>query len=191
MYSHRVNSPKNLAKYSGNTSSNIFSCIRGSANTGPACIRAKINSPRCFSCMYWFCAGGLLLQSLIKMTPLDSFRASGWVLRRTQLRERRTLPKHRSCKACLLKSNCDALFWGGLLQTLFIWSWRCICQPLSRIGLVVSFPAILPISRGYLLCLNPLSDPTLWPSLSQVNAALSAIGGFSSYTVANRGWVGH
>ena len=58
MYSHRVNSPKNLSKYSGNTCSKIFSCIRASANTGPACIRAKINSPRDFSCMYWFCAGG-------------------------------------------------------------------------------------------------------------------------------------
>ena len=57
MYSHRVNFPKNLAKYSGNTSSKIFSCIRASADAGPACIRAKINSPRIFSCMYWFCAG--------------------------------------------------------------------------------------------------------------------------------------
>ena len=66
MYSHRVNSPKNLAKYSGNTSSKtkIFSCIRASANTGPACIHAKINSPRIFSCMYWFCAGGVCI-------PLD------------------------------------------------------------------------------------------------------------------------
>ena len=50
--------PKNLAQYSGNTSSKVFSCIRASVNTGPACIRAKINSPRIFSCMYWFCAGG-------------------------------------------------------------------------------------------------------------------------------------
>ena len=58
MYSHRMNSPRNLVQYSGNTSSKIFSCIRASANTGPACIRAKINSPRFFSCMYWFCAGG-------------------------------------------------------------------------------------------------------------------------------------
>ena len=46
MYSHRMNSPKNLAQYSGNASSKIFSCIRASANTGPACIRADINSPR-------------------------------------------------------------------------------------------------------------------------------------------------
>ena len=46
--------------YFKNNSSNIFSCIRASANTGPACIRAKINSPRIFSCMYWFCAGGYL-----------------------------------------------------------------------------------------------------------------------------------
>ena len=39
-------------------SSKIFSCIRTSANTGPTCIRAKINSSRIFSCMYRFCAGG-------------------------------------------------------------------------------------------------------------------------------------
>ena len=30
-------------------------------NTGPVCIRAKINSPRIFSCIYWFCAGGMLI----------------------------------------------------------------------------------------------------------------------------------
>ena len=48
MYSHQIDSPKNLAQYSGNTSSKIFSCIRTSANTGPACIRAKINSPIIF-----------------------------------------------------------------------------------------------------------------------------------------------
>ena len=66
MYSHRMNSPKNLAQYSGNTSSKIFSCIRASANAGPACIRAKINSPRIFSCMYWFCAGGYFTTVVVK-----------------------------------------------------------------------------------------------------------------------------
>ena len=58
MYSHRVNSPKNLAKSSGNTSSKIFSCIRAVANTGPACIRATINSPRVFPACIGFVPGG-------------------------------------------------------------------------------------------------------------------------------------
>ena len=44
--------------YFKNNSSNIFSCIGRSANTGPTCIRAKIDSPGFFSGMYWFCAGG-------------------------------------------------------------------------------------------------------------------------------------
>ena len=44
--------------YFKNNSSEIFSCIRTSANTGPTCILAKINSSRIFSCMYRFCAGG-------------------------------------------------------------------------------------------------------------------------------------
>ena len=44
--------------YFRNKSSKIFSCICASANTGPTCIRANINFPRFFSCMYWFCARG-------------------------------------------------------------------------------------------------------------------------------------
>ena len=47
-----------FGKYVENNCSKILSCIRASASTGPACIRAKINSSRMFSCMYWFCAGG-------------------------------------------------------------------------------------------------------------------------------------
>ena len=43
--------------YLKNNSSEIFSCIHASANTGPARIRAKINSREMFYCMYWFCAG--------------------------------------------------------------------------------------------------------------------------------------
>ena len=64
MYSHRVNSPKNLAKYSGNTSSIIFSCIRASANTGPACIRAKIDSPRICPACIGFVPGGIFRDPL-------------------------------------------------------------------------------------------------------------------------------
>ena len=66
-----MNSPKNLAQYSGNISSKIFSCICASANTGPACIRAKINSPIIFSCMYWFCAGGYFLAARQFISPLQ------------------------------------------------------------------------------------------------------------------------
>ena len=66
MYSHRNAFLKNLATYSENNSPNRFSynspngfsCIRASANTGPACILAETNSPRLCSCMHWFCAGG-------------------------------------------------------------------------------------------------------------------------------------
>ena len=59
MYLHQMNSLKNLAQYSGNTSSKIFSCIRASANTGPACIRAKMNSPRIFPAYIGFVPGGI------------------------------------------------------------------------------------------------------------------------------------
>ena len=38
--------------YFQNNSTKIFSYIRASANTGPACIRAKILIPKNFSCMY-------------------------------------------------------------------------------------------------------------------------------------------
>ena len=58
MYSHRVNSPKNLAKYSGNTSSKIFSVFARVRIQAPHASAQKSNSPRNFSCMYWFCAGG-------------------------------------------------------------------------------------------------------------------------------------
>ena len=63
MYLHRHELPK-YGRYEENCSSKIFSCIRASANTGPTCIGAKINSPRIFSCMYWFCAGGYISNSL-------------------------------------------------------------------------------------------------------------------------------
>ena len=58
MYSHRVNSPKNLAKYSGNTSSKIFPVFARVRIQAPHVFSQKNNSPRTFSCMYWFCAGG-------------------------------------------------------------------------------------------------------------------------------------
>ena len=45
--------------YFKNNSSKIFSCIRASANTGPACIRAKINSPRLFPACIGFVPGGM------------------------------------------------------------------------------------------------------------------------------------
>ena len=46
--------------YFKKNSSKIFACICASANTGPTCICAKINSSRLFSCMYCFRAGGYL-----------------------------------------------------------------------------------------------------------------------------------
>ena len=48
MYSHLDEFPPKYGKYTEDYSSRIFSCIRASANTGPACIREKINSPRFF-----------------------------------------------------------------------------------------------------------------------------------------------
>ena len=60
-YRHYINTEgrgQSANTYFKNNSSKIFSCIRTHANTGPTCIRAKINSSRFFSCMYRFCAGG-------------------------------------------------------------------------------------------------------------------------------------
>ena len=57
-YRHYINTEgrgQSANTYFKNNSSNIFSCIRTHANTGPTCIRAKINSSRIFSCMYRFC----------------------------------------------------------------------------------------------------------------------------------------
>ena len=87
MYLHRNQLPKNVFMYwhqgcantdtisiqragqSANTyfknnSSKIFSCIRTRANTGPTCIRAKINSSRFFPAYIGFVPGG-------KFVPFD------------------------------------------------------------------------------------------------------------------------
>ena len=47
-------------------SSIIFSCVRASANAGPTCIRATIDSSTMLSCMYWFWAGGYVPFSFLK-----------------------------------------------------------------------------------------------------------------------------
>ena len=59
--------------YFKNNSSKIFSCIGPSANTGPTCIRAKINSPGNFSCMYWLCAGGYASPMFIIIHEVTTF----------------------------------------------------------------------------------------------------------------------
>ena len=58
MYTPRNNFPQ-FGSYAENDSSKIFSCIRASANTGPACIREKITSPRIFSAFIGFVPGGI------------------------------------------------------------------------------------------------------------------------------------
>ena len=76
LYQYRGQS-QSANTYFKNNSSKIFSCIRTSANTGPTCIRAKINSSRIFSCMYRFCAGGihtklkLLERRIHELRPLN------------------------------------------------------------------------------------------------------------------------
>ena len=77
MYSHKKSFPEHIVMcrhqgpYRGRgqrckyifqrNSSNIFSCIHASVNTGLTCIREKLNLETSFSCMtlYWFCAGGM------------------------------------------------------------------------------------------------------------------------------------
>ena len=61
MYLHRneLPPPPKYGKYEENSSSKIFSCIRASANTGPACIGAKISSPRIFPACIGFVPGGI------------------------------------------------------------------------------------------------------------------------------------
>ena len=45
--------------------SKVFSCICASANTGPTCIHAKINSPRIFPACIGFVPGGTLTAGVI------------------------------------------------------------------------------------------------------------------------------
>ena len=63
-YRHYINTEgrgQSANTYFEKNSSKIVSCIRTHVNTGPTCIRAKINSSRNFSCMYRFCAGGYVI----------------------------------------------------------------------------------------------------------------------------------
>ena len=57
MYSHRNEFPQEFGNCAENNSSKLFSCIRASANTGPACIHAKINSPEKFPACIGFVPG--------------------------------------------------------------------------------------------------------------------------------------
>ena len=74
-YRHYINTEgrgQSANTYFKNSSSKIFFCIRTHANTGPTCIRAKINSSRIFSCMYRFCAGGVNIWHMnnLSVTPV-------------------------------------------------------------------------------------------------------------------------
>ena len=60
MYSHRNEFPQESGKTCGNKSSEIFACFRASADTGPACTCAKMNSPRYFPACIGFVPGVLL-----------------------------------------------------------------------------------------------------------------------------------
>ena len=61
MYSHRVNSPKNLAKYSGNTSSKIVSCIRARVRIqAPHVLAQKLIPQEFFPACIGFVPGGML-----------------------------------------------------------------------------------------------------------------------------------
>ena len=53
-----MNSIKCLADMRKMSPAITFSCIRASANAGPHAFAQKFNSPRSFSCVYWFCSGG-------------------------------------------------------------------------------------------------------------------------------------
>ena len=64
MYSHRIEFLQESSYSAENDPSKIFSCIRASANTGPACIRAKINSPRIFPACIGFVPGGTWILTL-------------------------------------------------------------------------------------------------------------------------------
>ena len=53
--------------YFKNNSSKIVSCIRTSANTGPTCIRAKLNSSRIFPACIGFVPGGMAVSWCITL----------------------------------------------------------------------------------------------------------------------------
>ena len=94
----------------------VFARVRIQAPHAAACIRAKINSPRFFSCMYWFCAGGQIVLSsrqflrLRKPLKYSVFEASKLVSTKTLLL--------RHCYRC--QGNCPSnLPWKSTLWRYF------------------------------------------------------------------------
>ena len=86
MYSHRNEFSQEFGNYAENDSSKIVSCICASANTGPACSRAKIEIPQdhflhvlVLCCGYlpllsfWVVGGGagFCRQTIFEMTTHD------------------------------------------------------------------------------------------------------------------------
>ena len=89
------------AKHAENDSSNFLFCVRASANTGPACIRKKNEFPWIFSCMYWFCAGGVLcpMRKFISDSSSSYGQMCSWCTRRNAT--------SLSCEvSCQLRGKC-------------------------------------------------------------------------------------
>ena len=70
MYSHRIEFPHESSYSAENDPSKIFSCIRASANTGPACIRAKIIPPEFLPACIGFVPGGIFQVVLDGVPPM-------------------------------------------------------------------------------------------------------------------------
>ena len=135
-----MNSPKNLAQYSGNTSSKIFSCIRASANTGPSCIRAKINSPRFFPACIGFVPGGNIkafwilegFKMQLLWTQVLGFANKQKIRKTLKIKKMEIFEKYRKHKPPKREKsrNCKFLeffFWGGGNLSIYC-VWKCSRQ---------------------------------------------------------------
>ena len=70
MCSHRNEFPQEFGKILRKQVIKNLLLYSHQSTAGPACIRAKINSFGCFSCVYWFCAGGYLILSKRALTNM-------------------------------------------------------------------------------------------------------------------------
>ena len=126
--------------YFKHNSSKLFSCICVSANTGPTCIRAKINSSRTLSCMYWFCAGGY---------------EQTWGCGDESLEAQQRYFSYRAILAAIVSQNSFVLVYVGYRTIIarYVAKWgiaqMCLCETKYQGGVSHHFGGVLTSLKKY------------------------------------------